>query len=113
MDLEALTIDVRDLEEEGFMEPVAQAVDDGEVDVVVQRWPLKEPADLLTTPHGGEPICRLSAYERQCGPVTLQNVLIEEADAAVVDAHGRGGEAVDVFPVQEVSLEFLFRDAVG
>ena len=35
MDLEALTIDVRDLEEEGFMEPEAQARDSGEVDLVV------------------------------------------------------------------------------
>ena len=33
MDLQALTIDVRDLEEEGFMEPEAQARDRGEVDL--------------------------------------------------------------------------------
>jgi hypothetical protein len=35
MDLEALAIDVSDLQGEGFMEPEAQAVDGGEVDVVV------------------------------------------------------------------------------
>jgi hypothetical protein len=35
MDLEALAIDVRDLEGEGFMEPEAQAIDRGEVDLVV------------------------------------------------------------------------------
>jgi len=46
-------------------------------------------------------------------PVALEDVLIEKADAAVADTHGRGGEAVDIFPVQEVVLEFLFRDAVG
>ena len=46
-------------------------------------------------------------------PVALEDVLIEKADATVADTHGRGGEAVDIFPVQEVVLEFLFRDAVG
>jgi hypothetical protein len=35
MDLEALAVDVRDLEGEGFMEPEAQAIDRGEVDLVV------------------------------------------------------------------------------
>ena len=46
-------------------------------------------------------------------PVALEDVLVEEADAAVAEAHGRGGEAVDVFAVQEVALQLLFRDAVG
>jgi hypothetical protein len=46
-------------------------------------------------------------------PVALQDVLIEEADAAVADTHGRGGEAIDIFAVQEVVLQLLFRDAVG
>ena len=36
MDLEALAIDVGDLEGEGCMEPKSQAVDGGEVDLVVQ-----------------------------------------------------------------------------
>ena len=39
-----------------------------------------------------------------------QDVLREEADAAVADAHGRRGEAVDVFAVQEVALQLLFRE---
>ena len=46
-------------------------------------------------------------------PVTLEDVLIEEADTARADAHGRWGEAVDVFAVQEGALQLLFRDAVG
>jgi len=55
----------------------------------------------------------LRAHERQRGPVTLQDVLIEEADAAVADAHRSRGEVVDIFSVQEVLLKFLFRDEVG
>jgi len=35
-------------------------------------------------------------------------VLREEADATVAEAHGRGGEAIDVFAVQEIALELLF-----
>ena len=46
-------------------------------------------------------------------PITLEDVLIEEADAAVADAHGRWSQAIDVFAVEEVALQFRFRDAVG
>jgi hypothetical protein len=46
-------------------------------------------------------------------PVTLEDVLIEEADTAIADTHGSRGEVVDVFAVQEVSLQLLFSNAVG
>jgi hypothetical protein len=45
-------------------------------------------------------------------PVTLEDVLIEEADAAVADTHRRGGEAIAVFSVQKMVLKFLFSKAV-
>jgi hypothetical protein len=57
VDLEALPIDVRDLEGEGLMEPEAQAIDGGKVDLVVQGGGrLQEPLDLLNTEHGGETV---------------------------------------------------------
>jgi hypothetical protein len=40
-------------------------------------------------------------------------VLREEADAAVAEAQRSRGEAIDVFAVQEVTLQLLFREAVG
>jgi hypothetical protein len=40
-------------------------------------------------------------------------MLGEEADTAVADAHGRWGQAIDVFAVQEVVLKLLFSNAVG
>jgi len=40
-------------------------------------------------------------------------VLIEEADTAIADTHGSRGEVVEVLAVQEVSLQLLFRNAVG
>ena len=35
-------------------------------------------------------------------------MLREEANAAVADAQGRGGKAVNVFAVQEIALQLLF-----
>jgi hypothetical protein len=114
MDLETLASEVGDLKEEAFVEPEAQARDSGEVRLVVEGGGGREaPLDLLHTEDGGEPVCGLHAKEREGVPVALEDVLVEEADAAVTDAHGRGGEAIDVFPVQEIALQFLFGDAVG
>jgi hypothetical protein len=114
MDLEALAIAVRDLEEEGFLEPEPQAIEGGEVDVIVEGGGrLEEPPDLLHAEDGGEPVGGVRAQERQCGAVTLQDVLREEAEATVAEAHGRGGEPIDVFPMQEIALQLLFGDTVG
>ena len=114
MDLETLAIDVGDLKEEAFVEPEAQAIDGGEVRLVVEGGGGREESlDLVHTEDGGEPVGGLHAQEREGVPVALEDVLVEEADAAVTDAHGRGGEAIDVFPVQERALQLLFRDAVG
>jgi len=46
-------------------------------------------------------------------PVAREDVLREEADATVADAHGSWGEAVDIFPVQEGVLKRLFGEQVG
>ena len=73
----------------------------------------EEPPDLFNTEDGWETVCGLSANERQGVPVALEDVVIEEADATIADAHGCLSKAIDVFPVQEVVLQFLFRDASG
>jgi hypothetical protein len=114
MDLEALTIKVRALQRESLMEPEAQALDGGKGDLVVQGGGrLKEPLDLLHTEDGRETVGGLRTQECKGVPVALEDVLREKADATVADTHGRWGEAVDIFPVQEGVLEFLCRDAVG
>jgi hypothetical protein len=113
-DLEALPINVRDLEGEGFMEPEAQARDGSAGDVIVQGGRGREALpDFLHTQNGGETVCALRAHARQGVPVALADVLREEAETAVADTHGRGGEAIDVFPVPEGGLECLFRNEVG
>ena len=54
-----------------------------------------------------------SADKGQDMPVALEDMLVEKPDATVADAHGVGGEVVDMFSVQEVFLKFRFRDALG
>ena len=114
MDLEALAIDVGDLKEEGFMKPKPQAIDGGEVSLIVQGCGrLEKTPDFFNAEDGGETVCGLSPNQRQRVPITLEDVLGEEADAAVANAHGSGGKAVDIFTMQEVGLEFLFGEQVG
>ena len=114
MDLETWAIDVGDLQEEGFVESESQALDGGAVDLVVQGGSGRQEAfDLLHTEHGGETVRDLRANEREGVPIAFEDGLIEEAEAAVAETHGGWGEAVDVFPVQEGALQFLFGDAVG
>jgi len=65
MDLEALPVNSGDLQGEGFMEPEAQAIDGGEVDLVVQgSGRLEDPPDLLHTEDSGEPVDGVRAHER-------------------------------------------------
>jgi len=72
-----------------------------------------EPPDLLNTEDGWETVCGVRANEREGVPVAREDVLREEADATVADAHGSWGEAVDIFPVPEGVLKLLFGEQVG
>ena len=113
MDQEARAIDIRDLEAEGCMQAEAQAIDGGEVDLVVEGGRRgKEPPHLLHTEDGGETVGGWCTHKRERVPVTLEDVLIEEADATVAETHRRRGEAIDIFSVQKVVLQFLFSKAV-
>jgi hypothetical protein len=86
----------------------------GAIRVVVEGGGGREESlDLLSTADSGEPVGGVRAEEREGVPVALPDVRREETDTTLAEAHGRGGEAVDVFPVQEGVLQFLFRNAVG
>jgi hypothetical protein len=96
------------------MEPEAHAADGGEGNLVVERGGgRQESPDFLHTEHSGKLVGGLRAQECEGVPVALEDVLREEADAALADTHGRWGEAVDIFPVEDVVLKFLCRDTVG
>jgi hypothetical protein len=109
MDLEALAIDVRDLQEEGVVKPEAQAIDGGEVDLIMQGGSCPEDTpDFFKAEDSGKVVRGLRAHERQRRPVAFEDVLIEEANPAVAETHGRGGEAINICAVQEVTLQLLF-----
>ena len=113
MDLEALSVNIGDLKEEGCMEPKAQTIDRGEVDLIVEGCSrLEDTSDFFNTEDSGEMVCGLRAQEREGVPIAFEDVLREEADTAGAEAQRRWGEAIDIFPVQAVVLQCLFRDAV-
>jgi hypothetical protein len=113
-DLKTGAIDVGDLQEGGFVESESQAIDGREGDVVVQGGSGRQEAlDLLHTEDGGEPVGGVRTQEREGVPVALENVRREEAEPPGAEAQGRRGQTSDIFPVEEVALEFLCRDAVG
>src|SRR5262249_45556089 len=107
-------IKVRALEEEGFREPEAQAINGGEVGLMVEGGGrLQESLHLLHTADGREPVGGWCTQERERGPIALEDMLREEADATRAEAHGRGGQAIDVFAVQAIALQCLCGEAVG
>jgi hypothetical protein len=113
LDLEALAVNIGDLKEEGFMEPKAHTRDRGEGALMVEGWSRRQDTSACCNPEdSGEMVCGLRAQEREGVPIAFEDVLREEADTAVADAHGSWGEAIAIFPVQDVVLQFLFRDAL-
>jgi hypothetical protein len=114
MDLEALAIDVGDLQGACLVEPQSQARDGGEGNLMVQGCGrLEKTSDFCNAEDGGKTVCSLSANEREGVPVALEDMLVEESDATVADAHGSWGESIDIFTVQEVVLKLLFGEQVG
>jgi hypothetical protein len=97
-DREALAIDIGDLQEEGFVEPEAQALDGGEVDLVVPGGSgHQEVLDLLHPEDGGEPVGGVGPQERERGPVAREHMLREEANPTGADTHGRRGKPSPFF----------------
>jgi hypothetical protein len=73
---------------------------------------LEETPNFCNTENSRETGCALRAQEREGVPIALEDVLREAADAAGADTHGRWGEAIDVFAVQEGVLECWFGEQV-
>jgi len=114
MDLEALPIHIGDLQGEGCMEPEAQAIHGGEGDLVVQgRGRLEEPPALLHTEDSGELVDGRRAHEREGMPSRAGGHVERRSEGHWSRGAGRWGEAIDVFAVEEGTLQLLCRDAVG
>jgi hypothetical protein len=65
MDLEARAINIGNLQEEGFLESEAQAINGGEVDLIVEGCSrLEDTSDFFNTEDSGEAVGGLRAQER-------------------------------------------------
>jgi hypothetical protein len=55
----------------------------------------------------------LGSEDSEDVPIALEDVFVEEANAAIADTHGIGGPVINVLPVEEIVLEFLLGDQIG
>ena len=114
MDHHAVGIDIGDFEVETFMESQAAGIDGGKIGVILEGFDLgKNGSDFFDAENGRKASFGLGTKDSEDVPVSLEDVFEEEADAAIADAHGIGGPVINVLPVEEIVLEFLFRDQSG
>jgi hypothetical protein len=111
MDHHAGRVDIGDFEVEAFVESEAAGIDGGEIGVILGGFDLgQEAADFFPAKDGREASFGLGSEDSEDMPVTLQDVFVEEANAAIADPHSIGRPVIDVFPAEEIVLEFLLGD---
>jgi hypothetical protein len=109
----ARAIDIAHLKVQHFVQAQPTAVDGGEVDASVQGGDgIEETAPLFQAEESRESVFRLGSNAVEGFPVTPKDVVGEESDVTIADAPGSWGEAIAIFSVQAVGLEFLFGDQV-
>jgi hypothetical protein len=114
MDHHAGGIDIGDFEVETFMESQAAGIDGGKIGVILEGFDLGQNASgFFNAKNGRESSFILGSEDSEDVPVSLEDVFVEEAYAAIADAHGIGGPVINVLSVEEIVLEFLLRDQVG
>ena len=113
VDRVAWAIDITHLKGQRFVQAQPTAVDGGEVDPIVQGGGgIEKTAHFFQAENSRESVFRLGSNEVEGLPCAPEDVMVEESDATVTDTHGTGRESIDIFSVQQVLLEFLFRDEV-
>src|SRR5882672_2879813 len=91
-------VDVTPLQVERCVEAPSTAVEGGEGGASVQgRQGLEEALDLGSAENGRKALFGLSAHDLQGFPVASQDLLGEETESAIPEAHGAWREAIDVF----------------
>jgi len=114
MDHHPSGIDIGDFEMESFVKSEATGIDGGEIGVILEGMDLgKNTSDFFTAENGWEASFGLGSEDSEDVPVSLEDVFVEEANAAIADTHGIGGPVINVFPVEEIILEFLLGDQIG
>jgi len=114
MDHHAGGVDIGDFEMEAFVKSEAAGIDGGEIGVILEGMDLcKNGSDFFTAENGRKASFGLGSKDSEDVPVSLEDVLVEEAYPAIADAHGIGGPVINVLAVEEIVLEFLLGDQVG
>jgi hypothetical protein len=111
MDHHAVGVDIGDFEVETFVKSEAAGVDGGEIGVVLGGFDLgQDAAYFFPAKDSREASFGLGSEDAEDVPVALEDVFVEEAYAAIADAHSIGGPVIHVFSVEEIVLEFLLGD---
>jgi hypothetical protein len=107
-------IDIGDFEMETFVESQAAGIDGGKIGVILEGFDLgKNASDFLNAKNSRKSSFILGSEDSEDVPVSLKEMFVEEAYAAIADAHGIGGPVINVLPVEEIVLEFLLSDQIG
>jgi hypothetical protein len=113
MDHHPITVDIGDFEIKPFVKSQTAGVDGGKIGVVLEGFNLgQEFTDFLNTQDGRESSFGLGSEDSEDVPVALEHVFEKEAYAAIAYPHGIGSPFIDVFPLEEIVLEFLFADGI-
>jgi hypothetical protein len=114
MDHHAAGVDIGDFEVETFVKSQSTGIDGGKIGIILERFDTGQNAsDFIHAENGGEASFGLGTEDSEDVPVSLEDVLVEEAYAAIADAHGIGGPLINVLSVEEIVLEFLLGDQIG
>jgi hypothetical protein len=114
MDHHTVAINIGNFEVETFVKPESAGVDGGKIDVIVEGFDLVQNAsDFFSAENRGESSFGLGSEDSENVPVSLEDVLVEEANPAIADPHGIGRPVLDVLSVEEIALKFLLGDQIG
>ncbi len=106
-------VDISDLKMESLLQSEAAGVDSGEEGTVVVGVHLgKDQPDLFLGENRGQLFLPLGTQVVEGAPFAPQHFGEEKTQTAVADAHGGGCPVVDIFPVEEVILQFLLPDEI-
>lgn len=114
VDHHALGVDVGYFQVLCLLEPEAAGVDGTEEGIVLGSMDAGEQTpDFLSAEHRREAVLGLGSEDAEDVPVPMEDVFVEEFDAAIADTHRFRRPLTDVLAVEEVVLEFLFCDLLG
>jgi len=113
MDEHTVTVDISDLQVQRLLEAQAAGVDGEEECLVVGGVHTgKDAGDLILGEDGGERFGALCSEIAKDIPIALQDILEEEAYAAVADTQRGGGPLSDVSAIEKIFLQFLLGNEV-